>query len=275
MSSLLTNSSAMNALATLRYVNRDVGINQDRISTGLKVQSAKDNAAYFSISKTMNSDSGMYKSIDEGMTMTKNSVSTARLGAEEVANIAQEFVNRVAFAQSNALDRADVQLELDELVQKMDVVIQQATFKGDDLVSAAPSTQTVVTGISRATGSLTTTTVEFQSVNLSAIHTALDAIDIGSTTGDISAVLVTAETQLANAIDSATTLGVAEKTIDTQKMFLKNLTDVLDKGVSSMIDADMESEAARNQSLQVQQQMAIQSLSIANQKPQSLLSLFR
>ena len=74
---------------------------------------------------------------------------------------------------------------------------------------------------------------------------------------------------------AATDLGIAERSIETQQNFLSELTDKLDAGVGSMIDADMEEEAARLQSLQVQQQLATQSLSIANQAPQNILSLFQ
>ena len=80
---------------------------------------------------------------------------------------------------------------------------------------------------------------------------------------------------MAAAISSATKLGIAEKSIETQKEFLGALTDRLDGGVGSMIDANMEEEAARLQALQVQQQLATQSLSIANSSPQNILSLFR
>jgi flagellin len=274
MSSLLTNNSAMNALATLRYVNRAQGVNQDRISTGLQVQSAKDNAAYFSIAKTMSSDSGMFKSIDEGLTMTKNSIATARLGSEEVLSLASEFTNRVAFAAADSVDRAEVQKELDELVARVQTAIDQSAFNGNDLVSGPSSTQTVVTGVTRSSGSLATTTVTFDSVDLGAIQSILSNIDI-ATVGSLSTQLTAAEGALAAAIDASTSLGVAENTVESQKMFLENLVDVLDQGVGAMIDADMEEEAAMSAALQVQQQMAIQSLSIANQKPQALLSLFR
>merc|ERR1711916_68577 len=96
-----------------------------------------------------------------------------------------------------------------------------------------------------------------------------------STTALMEAALQTAESQMGAAIASATALGIAEKSIETQKEFLGALTDRLDAGVGSMVDADMEAEAARLQSLQVQQQLATQSLSIANQAPQNILSLFR
>ena len=87
--------------------------------------------------------------------------------------------------------------------------------------------------------------------------------------------LATAEGALANAISASTSLGVAEKTLEGQQEFLGKLTDTLDSGVSAMVDANMEEEAARLQAYQVQQQLATQSLSIANQSPQNILSLFR
>mgnify|MGYP003718075363 FL=1 len=91
MSSILTNHSAMTALSTLRNINSDLNSTQSRISTGLKIESGKDNAAYFSISKTMAGDSGMFKAIDENLTLQKNAVSTARLGAETLVDLAKEF----------------------------------------------------------------------------------------------------------------------------------------------------------------------------------------
>jgi flagellin len=275
MSSLLTNNSAMNALATLRSVNRGLDTNQDRISTGLKVSSGKDNAAYFSISQTMSGDSGMYKAIDESLTLTQNSVKTARTGAENVKDLAKQFTERVAFAQSDTADRDKIQDELNELSARIQTTIDQSTFNGNDLVSGPVSTQTVVTGISRAGGAFSTTTITFNSVNLQAIQSTLAAIDVSTTTTNLQTALATAEGALSSAIDASTSLGIAEKSIETQKEFLNKLTDTLDSGVGAMVDADMEQEAARSQSLKVQQQLATQSLSMANQAPQNILSLFR
>lgn len=279
MSSILTNSSAMSALSTLRNINNNLSETQSRISTGLKVQSGKDNAAYFTISESMKSDSGMYKAIDEGLTLTKNSVATARLGAETVMDLANQFAERVAFAQGDAVDRAEIQKELVGLGERMTTTIVQSTFNGDDLVNADGLTAggaavNVVTGITRSGGTFATTTMTFNSVDLTAIKDALAAIDV-STSADLAADLSTAEAQLAAATSAATSLGVAEKSIETQQAFLGALTENLDSGVGAMIDADMEEEAARLQALQVQQQLATQSLSIANQAPQSILSLFR
>ncbi len=223
MSSILTNHSAMTALSTLRSINSSLSDTQNRISTGLSISSGKDNAAYFSISKTMSGDSGMFKAIDENLTLQKNAVSTARLGAETLVDLAQEFAERVAFAQGGTEEvRADVQAELDELAARMSTTISQSTFNGTDYVNAA-TTVTVVTGISRSSsGSITTTTMTFLQQDLGAIQSVLAAIDLtaADSAGAQAAILQSAESQLAAAVASATALGIAEKSIETQKEFL-------------------------------------------------------
>jgi len=278
MSSILTNNSAMTALSTMRNINKGLNETQTRISTGLKIRSGKENAAYFSISNTMNGDSGMYKAINEGLTLTKNSLATARLGAEKVVDLTKEFAERVAFAQGDTVDKVEVKNELTELAARVQTVIDQATFNGDDLVTST-ATVTVVTGVTRATGNFSTTTISFNKVDLTAIQGVLSdtaaGISAGSINSDMQVFLSDVEGALSDAIGNATALGIAEKSVETQKDFLENLTDEIDAGTGAMVDANMEEEAARLQALQVQQQLATQSLSIANQAPQNILSLFR
>jgi len=278
MSSILTNNAATSALSALRSINTNLNETQNRISSGLKVASGKDNAAFFSISESLKSDSGIFNSVNDSLTLTKNSISTARLGAETVVDLVNQFAERVAFAQGgSAAVRASVQDELDALSARIDTTISQSTFNGTDLVNST-SAVTVVTGITRSSaGSVSTTTISFNQQDLGAIQSALAAIDLttSSTTALLAADLTTVTTQLTAATDSATSLGIAEKSIETQQTFLTELTDRLDSSVGSIVDANLETEAARLQSLQVQQQLASQSLSIANQAPQNILSLFR
>ena len=278
MSSIHTNTSAMSALNTLKNINNSLSNTQNRISSGLKIESGKDNAAYFSISETMTGDSRIYKAIDESLTLTQNSISAARLGAETVVDLANDFVERVAFAQGGTEEtRGDVQKELDQLVARINTTISQSTFNGSDLVNGTTAV-TVVTGISRtAAGSINTTSVTFNQQDLGAIASALGAIDLmtASTTALMEDLLQNAESALGSAIASATAFGIAEKSVEMQKEFLGELTNRIDAGVGSMVDANMEAEAAELQALQVQQQLATQALSIANQSPQNILSLFR
>jgi len=322
MSSINTNASAMNALATLRNVNTNLNETQNRISTGLKVSSGKDNAAYFAISETMKGDSGMTKAVNESLTLTKNSVATARLGAEQFSDLATEFRDKVAFAMENKGGLDEVESDLTRLVADMEAIMSQSTFNGDDLVnanklgaagatavagtmdafgvvtasatpSAAQADRSIITGISRdAAGTLQTTNITVSPVDLNgqletfsliagsfatrAGDTA-DADANGTTNGDeyLANVLALADVATQNTVDAATSLGQSEKSIERQQEFLTKLSDNLDAGVGAMVDANMEEEAARLQALQVQQQLASQSLSIANQAPQNILSLFR
>ncbi|KZY02535.1 MULTISPECIES: flagellin N-terminal helical domain-containing protein [unclassified Sulfitobacter] len=278
MSSILTNTSAMGALSTLRGINEQLGETQNRISTGLKVSSAKDNASYYSISTTMNSESGMNKAVNEGLTLAKNSVSTARLGAETLVDLAQEFVDRLAFAQTEGVNQADIQKELTALAAQMQTAIEQSSFNGENLISATGAgPKEVVSGVSRSGTMLNTTTIDFTTTDLEAEQAKFAAIliDESTTPTALETALRNAESYLTTVTGAATDLGIAERSIETQQNFLSELTDKLDAGVGSMIDADMEEEAARLQSLQVQQQLATQSLSIANQAPQNILSLFQ
>jgi flagellin len=330
MSSINTNASAMNALSTLRQINSNLESTQGRISTGLKVESGKDNAAYFQISETMKGDSSVYASINEGLTLTKNSVSTARLGAETINGLAQEFLDKVAFAQGATGGHAEIESDLAELVKQMETTLSQSTFNGDDMLGAGSyagilagtggSTNAVadidgtigtaavngdatvgvdrntVTGISRAGGSYGTTSITVGTHDMASLVASFKAIvEVNGTTtggtavtgfgetaaaGDttdnfLATALNTAEGLLGNVTDIATKLGQSEKSIENQQEFLSSVVDNIDAGVGSMIDANMEEEAARLQALQVQQQLATQSLSIANQAPQNILSLFR
>lgn len=307
MTSLITNSSAMNALQTLQNVNKNLQTTQSRISTGLNITSAKDNAAYYQISETMKGDSAVYKSINEGLTLTKNSLATARNGAENFQDLAEKFVERVAFAQGAKGGLTEIEKELGELVKQMETTINQSTFNGDDMVNAenastiaasavdatdgsltagtaATSTRNVVTGITRGGGTYGVTTIEVSTVDLSELLANFKGLADGfaaaagnATTGEafLSGALASSESVLKGATDAATQLGLSEKSIEGQQDFLKSLVNNIDTGVGAMIDADMESEAARLQALQTQQQLATQALSIANQGPSSIMALFR
>ena len=331
MSSINTNTSAMNALATLRNVNSNLNQTQDRISTGLKVSSGKDNASYFAISETMKGDSGMTKAVNESLTLTKNSVATARVGAEQFSDLATDFREKIAFAQNNQDDFGKIEDELKNLVSEMKTTLSQATFNGDDLINAGgtsyqaaaatdevyaamddagtisyrqktigdprvgtdtaftPPTygednasREVTTGVSRSSGSFSTTSITVDGADLYSAMMEFDAIAdtfaANAGTGGatfLEAALTVADKNVSHSISEETKLGLAEKSIENQQNFLTKLADNLDAGVGAMVDANMEEEAARLQALQVQQQLASQSLSIANQAPQNILSLFR
>ncbi|MEM8538077.1 MAG: flagellin [Pseudomonadota bacterium] len=102
----------------------------------------------------------------------------------------------------------------------------------------------------------------------------LDKLDVTTDEG-VEAALANIETYIDTTIDAAAEFGSSQGRIDTQAQFISQLTDSLKSGIGALVDADMEEASARLQALQVQQQLGVQSLSIANQAPQTILSLFR
>ena len=133
----------------------------------------------------------------------------------------------------------------------------------------------VLASLDRASdGTVTTANIAITPQNLTAVQTAVAAYDVSTAAGAATA-LAGIETQLQNSITAAANFGSVAKRIEIQSDFVKKLSDAMTSGIGALVDADMEEASARLQALQVQQQLATQSLSIANQAPQTLLSLFR
>lgn len=299
MTSILTNASSMSGLRALRGLGDTLATSQERMSSGLRVASGADNAAYFSISQTMKSDASMLASIQEGLTLTRNAVATARLGAETIVEIGQQMADRVAFALNDGVDVKKVQEEIDRLADQAKATVMQSTFNGVDLIDAESlpymgwtmspvgiassgitTPQTVVTGVSRSGGGFATTELTFQTVNLAVMASNLDSIKLvgpgpptWSTPPEVQFRYLV--DTIDKTIEMATSLGITEKSIENQQKFLGKLHDNFEEGIGAMMDADMEEEAARLKSLQVQQQLASTALSISNAAPQQLLALFR
>jgi flagellin len=97
----------------------------------------------------------------------------------------------------------------------------------------------------------------------------------GYSDAQIGNMITVVEAALKDMTTAATNLGAAKTRVDLQKAFTSSLMDSIDRGIGQLVDADMNKESTRLQALQVQQQLGIQALSIANQNSQSILSLFR
>ncbi len=106
---------------------------------------------------------------------------------------------------------------------------------------------------------------------------SVDSLSISATTtfAELDGMLQLVDTALTEMTSASATLGSISARIEMQEKFIDKLTDSLDRGIGRLVDADMEEESARLSALQVQQQLGIQSLSIANSNSQNILSLFR
>ncbi|MFQ5624010.1 MAG: flagellin [Paracoccaceae bacterium] len=410
MSSILTNTSAMVALQTLKNINSDLSGTQAEISTGRKINSARDNSAIWAISQVMQSDVDGFTAISESLSLGSSSVAVARDASEQITNLLGNVKQKVVAAQEQNVDRNKIQTEISALRDQIVSIVSAAQFNGlnflkdggsvailssldrasdgtvtassitvakndmqttamvfgttavgaaDDLlavsgasiaVSGGTGTVSFTAGGAAAgasyrvsltgagTNELGTTQIDFSYVartgdteldvskamydKMSAYFTsnsfANTTVARNATTGDLTITnndatagntialartenlagtaggglemlgtmdvtttataaqaLTDIEGLIQIAIDAAAEFGSAQSRVDIQSSFVSKLSDSMKSGIGSLIDADMEEASARLQALQVQQQLGIQALSIANQQPQNILSLFR
>jgi len=399
MSSILTNSSAMVALETLRGINKNLGSVQSEISTGKKVSNAKDNAAVFAISTVMSSDVASFDQISDTLNLGSATVGVARAASEQVTTLLTDMKALIVSAQEDNVDRSKIQTDVGALRDQINSIVGAAQFNGQNLLQGGGSID-VLASLDRASdgtvtasninvtrqsletsastlgavanaagaGSITasgasiaaagsetitmtagviaeghsfsvtiggTDTVEYVArendtlndvasnikslidaknitgitvdvtnvadpeatdsvltinnanagaVTLAGVGTTggtaggglgdVQGFDVSTSTGAADA-LTKIDAMLQVAVDAASNFGSSQKRIDIQGEFVNSLMDSMKTGISALVDADLEEASARLQSLQVQQQLGVQALSIANQGPQALLSLFR
>jgi flagellin len=389
----------MVALQTLQSINKSLGMNQSQISTGKKVDTARDNASIWAISQTMQSDVDGFKGISDSLATGSASVAVARTAAETVTGLLGQIKTKIVAAQDPASDQTKLQTDIAELRNQVGSVVKAAQFNGLNLVDGSNASVNVLASLDRgASGTVTASSITVTGQNLasgagavkaalvgsagaagdgatastfidaagsaaikvvnaglaagdtfnvsiagkqasyvvtandiaagtpenviaSGIRSAINSLGISGITADVATSTVTVsnaaggasvamtttlvtkgtgglsglaainvdnaaggnatqaladiEGLIKTSIDAAAAFGSSQKRIDTQASFVSKLTDSLKNGIGALVDANMEEASARLQALQVQQQLATQSLSIANRAPKNILSLFR
>jgi flagellin len=276
MSSLLTNTAAMTALQTLKGINKNLGMVQDQVSTGKKINTAKDNAGIWAVSSVMDSDVRSFKAISESLSLGQATVAVARNAAETVKDLLVEMKALIVTAQGENVDRAKLQDDIIQLAGQIQSTVNAAQFNGKNLLLAAPGVDdmNVLASLDRdGTGAVTVSNITVESQDVLAIYTAVSGYDVNDGAGGEATALADIETQIQAAIDAAAAFGSAEKRLDIQASFVGKLVDSMTSGIGALVDADMEAASARLNALVVQQ-LGLQALSIANSNSQGLLSLF-
>ncbi len=307
MSSILTNTAAMTALKTLQATNTALETTQRRISTGLRVGEASDNAAYWSIATTMRSDNKALSTVQDALGLGAAKADVAYTGMNSAIDVVDEIKTKLVAAREPGVDKSKVQSELGELQNQLTSIATSASFSGENWLSVDSSvagysaTKQVVASFNRAsdgTVSVGTINIDTSSIKLFDANGAASGIlDTDFTTTGAGAVTVSVSTlditaanidntdldEMISAVDaaissmttSASDLGATKGRIDMQTNFVSNLMDAIDRGVSTLVDADMTKESTRLSALQTQQQLGTQALAIANGSAQSILTLFR
>lgn len=282
MSSILTNNGAMVALQTLRGINASLDTTQNEISTGKTINSAKDNAALWTISKVMESDVAGFKAVSDSLSLAKGAVTNAREAAETVGKLIDQIKDKIVAAQDGNQDRVSIQKDIVALREQITSAVSASQFNGTNLVDGSvTSPYKALASLDRAGNAVTASYIDVDLTNTDLRATggltALYAVDVTGITDVASAqaMLATAETSLNTALGAAGVFGTAGKRIEIQSAFISKLSDSLTSAIGAVVDTNMEEASARLKALQTQQQLGVQSLSIANSAPQQLLTLFR
>ena len=307
MSSIMTNTAAMTALKALQSTTKNIEATQQRISTGFRVAEASDNAAYWSIATTMRSDNSALSTVQDALGLGAAKVDVAYTAINSAIEVVDGIKSKLVAAREPGVDRSKIQSEIAELQNQLTAIAGSASFSGENWLSVDSSsatysaTKNIVSSFTRAndgTVSVSTIAVDITStalVDANALGSGILDTDFTTTgTGLVTASVLTLDVTAANVNDvdiddmisnvdaafssmttSASNLGAFKKRIDMQGTFVDNLMDAIERGIGQLVDADMSEESTRLQALQVQQQLGVQALSIANSNAQTILSLFQ
>lgn len=273
--SVHTNNSAAIALQNLTRTNERLGDVQGRISTGLKVQGAKDNAAIWAIAQGQRADIGALSAVKQSLDRATSVADVALSAGESISDLLNQLKEKVVAAKDGSLksqSRALLDNDFKALLRALASQVDNASFDGGNLLNGSLTNGIKFLANADASSFVTLSSKDL-SLGGSIVELALSD-SLLTLTGATQALtrLDDSITQLNAALGS---IGAQAKQIEAHNSFVTKLMDTLESGIGNLVDADLAKESARLQALQVQQQLGAQSLSIANQAPQIILSLFR
>src|SRR6201996_2253114 len=274
MLSVNTNVGAMVALQNLNKTNGELTDVQNAINTGEKVASAKDNGAVYAIAQNMRGSVAGYTAVTDSLNRGMSSVDVAMSAGQSISDLLVEMKTKALAASDTSLDtasRAAMNQDFVALRDQISTIVNNAVFNGYNLVDGST---TQVTALASADGSRRIT-VAAENMSLSGSIVTLSTGASISTQAAASTMVAAIQTSLSNVDAALAKLSSGSKKFSIQVDFAQKLSDALTSGIGNLVDANMASESAQLQSLQVKQQLGVQALSIANQAPQTILSLFR
>ncbi|MBX3454125.1 flagellin [Ferrovibrio sp.] len=270
--SVNTNVGALVALSSLRVTNSELDKTSKRIQTGFRVADASDDAAVFAVAQGIRGNIKAYASVQSSLAAGEGlgQVTAAALTgiSNLVADVKAKFAN-LADGSLTSAQRTTYQNDAYQLIGQINNFINQATYNGKNLLNSA-ATISFVSDVSGSSLTLQTGT------NLLTSVTALsDAIGAFTAAADYSTAMgaLTTFEGFVNSISAQ--VAAQSRSLSLQRSFVNDLVDATKTGLGALVDADVAAESAALQSLQVRQQLGVQALSIANQQPNTLLSLFR
>ncbi|HEX8472364.1 MAG TPA: flagellin [Brevundimonas sp.] len=273
--SVLTNSAAAIALQNLSATNSKLTTTQGRISTGLKVQGAKDNAAIWAIAQKQRADVGSLSAVKSSLDRATSIADVALSAGETVSDLLNQLREKVVAAKDSSLKTQSRQLldgDFKALLKAISSAVENASFDGGNILNGSQPTGLKFLANADASAFVT---LSGKNLSLSGSILSLGLSDSLLTFTSAGTALTKLDSSITAVNAALGAIGAQAKQIQAHNTFVSKLSDTLESGIGNLVDADLAKESARLQALQVQQQLGAQSLSIANQSPQVILSLFQ
>ncbi len=271
--SILTNPEALVALRNLERTNSLLATTQNRVSTGLKVTGAIDDASNFAIAQGIRGDIKALGAISQGLNNSKGIANVAIAGATSISDLLQTVRQKLTELSNEGITTTQRQIltnDFAELLSQAANFIDNAVFNGVNLLDTAAAAPSINTLSNLAGGTLTLTNQDLRTTVLSLAAATVNSANAAQS------VIANAYSNLESVVNAALgSLGAEARALDLQTSFLDQITDATEEGLGNIVDADMARESARLTALQVRQQLGVQVLGIANQAPQILLGLFQ
>ena len=274
LNSINTNLSAMTALSNLMSTQSQLATTQNTISTGKKINTAKDNGAVWSIANTMNGKVSSLDSVKDSLNRAQSTIDVAMSAGQQVSDLLTQMKAKALAAADTSLDttsRTALNEDFKSLRDQISKVVTNADFNGINMVKSGGTT---LNALANDTGS-SKITVAAQNLSLGGSNVSLSATASFASAAAASAYITTIDTNLTSVNTALTKLGTGSNALMSHLKFVGSLQNSLTTGISNLVDADMAAESAKLQALQTKQQLGVQALSIANQSTSIMLSLFR
>lgn len=272
--SVNTNASALAALRELTNTNNRLDDTQNAVNTGLEVAGSRDNAAVFAIAQRLRGNVAGLNAVQSSLDRSLSALDVALAAGEAVSDILIELKERAVASADIGIDTASRNSLNDDFGQLRDQItsiLENAEFNGINAVNGANATDIIA--ITNSNGS-NTITIEAQDLSLGGPNITVTASSSISTAASASTAVQQIEASLDNVNSSLSVLGAGSNRLELQETFVQSLRDTIEVGIGNLVDADLARESADLQALQVKQQLGLQALTIANQAPQAIVSLF-
>jgi flagellin len=277
MNSVNTNAGALVALENLNATGFALQTTQNEISTGLKVSSATDNGAVWAVAQNERSTIGALGSVQDSINRGISTVDVAVSAGQTISDLLNQMKAKALAASDTSSSTSDISNYANDFValrNQIAKIVSTSDFNGVNMLKTSGSS---VFALASASGAIKVT-VPAENFGLGNAGGALATITAGATFtthATASAVLAAVNTAISTVNAAVAKLGTGVNALQSQLSFVQSQTDTLTTGVGNLVDADVAKESANLTALQTKQQLGVQSLSIANQRPQFLLSLFQ